>query len=456
MNRLMGPIYRSRITLLEQSSQGGFMWCYQNLNQQFNEGTLDFIGANVIPGSAPGMARLSSAGSFQNAWAQLLTGLIYSLSSDDTVRLNRTVLAAQVHAQQVVTDYVAIFGSVNDAARAAARAALPSANIQNSFDYITAYVMGYLWSGASRTKAAPLTPRQMSNSSGLLSLLPGAPLSARPLVATTAQTFALQQRAQLITAQQEQGHWILTQMLANLTTPTEANGGMQTVNPNTGAVSEAFQPAYSAAASISAIENDLSNDTRVLRISMPMAPNAAGSQVRFAAAQGEAAETRITIEYRGYCLVPVGPQPWQQASNRGWYSSDPVVQAVNNGSRDVTGFHFVSPSPFRLTNIDNGGNVGFISAVLISNSPTVTVHYDNTDPAAVKRTLPDNQTGTLELFGSLTFGNAVSGGYCADCRASGSSAGADVVFSPSKELQTVPQLQRSAYVIGAVISNPVG
>lgn len=90
---------------------------------------------------------------------------------------------------------------------------------------------------------------------------------------------------------------------------------------------------------------------------------------------------------------------------------------------------------------------------MISNYPTITVRYKNADLEALKRALPEAQAGSVELFGSLKLGNRVAGGYCADCKA-GSSNDVEVIFSQSKELQTVPQMQKTAYVIGGVVANP--
>ena len=365
INRLIAPVYRTKITLLEQPAQGDFMWYYQNLNQQFNEGTLDFIGANVVPGALPGMARLSSAGSFQNAWVQVLTGTVFALSNADVEQTNQYLSAAEVQSQEVVTDYQAIWGNIDDAAMAAARAALPQTSIENKFDYITAYVMGYVWSGASQAKAPALTAQQMSHAANLASLLPKAPASARRLIVATSRTFALQGQAAVIQAEQQQGRWMLSQMIANVTGPAAANGGMQTVNPNTGAVSEAYQPGYSVRRSLSSIQNDLANERRVLRVGIPVSQNASGPLVKFStdnnmrAIAGAGKESVITIEYRGYSLVPVGPAAWQQVSNRGWYYADPVAQAAKNGSRDVTGFRFVSEPAFNLKTSQRGRKSGF-------------------------------------------------------------------------------------------------
>ena len=103
------------------------------------------------------MARLSSAGSFQNAWVQVLTGTVFALSNADVEQTNKYLSAAEVQSQEIVTDYQAIWGNIDDDAMATARAALPLASIENKLDYITAYTMGT--SGAARRK--PRLPRSL-------------------------------------------------------------------------------------------------------------------------------------------------------------------------------------------------------------------------------------------------------------------------------------------------------
>src|SRR5437870_3013874 len=81
-------IFTGTLVPIQYPAQGDFEWYFQNASQVFNQGTFDYISANVAPGSASGSAQLSPSGGFPNAYVQLLNKISYALSKGDLNAVN--------------------------------------------------------------------------------------------------------------------------------------------------------------------------------------------------------------------------------------------------------------------------------------------------------------------------------------------------------------------------------
>jgi hypothetical protein len=228
------------------------------------------------------------------------------------------------------------------------------------------------------------------------------------------------------------GNAVLSQLKQATYQPSAANGGMLTVDPNTGAVSAGFQVGYGINTPLATISNGLQSGQPTVT-------------VQVAAGNG----TTATISYPGCQLVAVQPAAWQQATNTGWYDTDPITQAYSNGQQDVTGYRFVSPPSYNLGQLSSGGNFGRLVSLLISNAPVVTFAADTSaaDPSAADTSAafadgvsPDAVVGFYESLSLLNLGR--------------SSAQELLALPDSAAAQTqptVPQLQQSAYVVGACL-----
>jgi hypothetical protein len=308
------------------------------------------------------------------------------------------------------------------------------------------------------------------------------PSSGTAVVADTSLYLSILKPANAILASQQQGAWILAQLVANTTQPSAANGGMQTVDPVTGVVSpNANQVAYAINTSMASIQNDLKNTGRVISLSMTTSSSSdhtlsvsvqgeasisVGSLLEFSAnasgsydmnkTSGTSQTSSVEISYTGYSLVPIAPLAWQQATNVGWYYDDPIAQAIANGASDTTGYKFVAStgSQYNMSSFADGGNFGGLDYLLVSNMPTVTITYTNADYSTFVENWSTQVSGSLTLFGIIPLGSFSAG-------ASGSTVtkGADnstftVTFGPSPEVLSVPQMQQTAFVIGGGIQNP--
>jgi hypothetical protein len=481
----VASFFNATIYPIQYPSQGDFNWFYQNNSQIFNQATLDYISANVSQGSSsPNAVQLSSSSGFPNDYSQVLTAIAYVLSSADTQTVNAAKLAAAVQEQAIVSDYVASFGAITPAMISTAQTAVGSFAVTNSVDYVVAYVLGYLWSGAQTNKTPPLSYVQMANARNLSSLLPQQPASGSTVITDVSLYLTKMQAANAILALQQNGSYLLRQIINNTQNPSLTNGGIQTVNANTGVVSTNPTLAYQISPSISAISNDLQNTGRTIIVKMTTS-SASGNQLdvsvngsagfsvgsflqftvggstsyNMSQAAGTSSSASVTITYAGYSMVPTAPLAYNAATNNGWYSAgdpgSPINQAIQNKGQDVSGFQFVGlPSTFNLGPVSAGGNFGLLNNVLIANYPTISITYTNADFNSFKQSFQQNVSGNLSLFGFISLGSFSESTYKMSYSQGSSNSTFTVTFTGSPAVSSVPVLQQQAFVIAGAVTNP--
>jgi hypothetical protein len=169
---------------------------------------------------------------------------------------------------------------------------------------------------------------------------------------------------------------------------------------------------------------------------------------------GSSTNCSVSITYAGYSMVPAQPTAWKQATNIGFYFADPINQAVANTGRDVTGFKFLNNPPYNLNALANGGNFGLLTNLLISNYPTIEITYSNANYSKFMESWNQKASGNLTLFGFIELGSFSQGAYSSSVTQGSDNSSFKVTFSASPEVTGVPQNQKTAYVIGAAVTNP--
>ncbi|GEL98152.1 hypothetical protein [Cellulomonas terrae] len=459
--------FKSTLYPVQYPAQGDFAWNWQNANQVFNDRTYGYANVLVQPGDIDGTVQLSPAGGFANAYVGLLNDLVFQLSSTDQAKLTAAQSNATVQAGTIVSDYQTIYGPITDAQRAAVGAPTKQ-------DYVIGYVLGSQWSGSAK----PLTYTQMASARNLKVLLPLAPASADQIITDVAVYLNLMQPVNGLQDQLLNGAWTLAQLKANTTGPTATNGGMQTFDPNSGATL-GWNVGWSVGSSVASINNDLANTGRTIEIDLTTTSSSdntlgvnvdgqvgfsVGSWLEFSTeasasydmsrTSGTSTECSVSIVYAGYSMVPLAPTPWQQATNVGFYATDPVAQAVANSGQDVTGFQFLSDPPYRLGSVADGGNFGVLTNLLIANFPTITITYEHADYATFAQSWDEKVSGNLTLFGFIKLGSFSQGAYGSTVTSSTDNSSFTITFSASPEVTSVPQNLKTAYVVGAAVANP--
>lgn len=461
-------IFKSTLYPVQYPAQGDFPWNWQNGNQVFNDSTYQYIDALVAPGQVPGTVALSQAGGFTNAYVTLLNSMTYTLSTADQARLDQAQSNASVQAGTIVADYQTTYGQITPAQ-------LQTAGAPSKQDYVIGYVLGSVWSGA----AAPLSYSTMASARNLKALLPKAPMGADQVITDVTVYLNLMQPVNGLSDQLQNGAWTLAQLKANATAPSAANGGMQTFVANTGAVLPGFNAGWSVNSPISSINNDLQNTSREISISMSTSQSSGeslevsvegqtgfsvGSWLTFGVeasasydmskASGTSTDCSAEITYSGYSMVAASPAAWQQATNSGFYLPDPIAQANANEGKDVTGFSFLNPPAYSLASVADGGGFGLLTNLLIANYPTVKITYEHADFSTFSQSWSEQVSGNLTLFGFIKLGSFSQGAYGSKVEAGSDNSSFTVTFSPSAAITSVPQNQKTAYVIAAGVTNP--
>ncbi|MCK5055096.1 MAG: hypothetical protein KAT34_00455, partial [Candidatus Aminicenantes bacterium] len=458
---------------IEYPSQGDFFWNYLNANQVFNESTFNYISARVYPSkNIPGTAKLSSPGGFPNAYSEVLNNMEYVLSSGNQQKLQDKQTEATVQAQAIISDYQTTFGTITEDD-------MKSAGVKTKQDFVISYILGSQWSG--RGDNEPLTYTEMADARNLKKLLPKMPASGDQVVTDVSIYLSKMSSVNALSDKIQNGVWIIAQLKNNSQDPTKNNGGIKTFNPVDGSVSEGFQVGYKINSAISTITNDLKNTGRIISLGMKthqasgnqisvsidgQAGFSIGSWLRFSTsasmtydmsrAQGTSTDCSVTIKWEGYSIVPVATEAWQQATNRGWYYGDPIAQAIKNQGKDVDGFKFLSTPPYNMAEFENGGNFGMLDNLLIANYPTIEITYTNANFSSFKQAWSEKVSGNLTLFGFIKLGSFSQGAYGSSYSEGADNSTFTVKFSASPEVTSVPQNQKTAYVIGGTVVNPEG
>lgn len=449
INRQVEPLYGIRVTLIRSDSQGDFHWFYENIDGVFNQGTFNFVSARVSPGDVPGTAQISPAGGFPNACIQVVTAIYYALSREDEARLQKAVSDAAVQATVVIQTYQGIFGQITAAQMSEGQAALGANAVSNKQDYVIGFVMGYLWSGRRQQNQPVLVYTEMAKAPDLSQLLPYTPQQGSPVLVASQKYLNLLGPANALEDQVFLGGWTIAQLRNNTARPDDVNGGMKTVDPNTGGISNGYQVGYGIGVSIAQIQGDLNDTSRVIHAEIPVSGESPlrltledGSEHELLSFVGMAGQAMITIDYPGFTLVPTGPKTWLESTNTGWFDGLPIAEANRSTGPSISGFRFTVPPAYNLGLLAEGGDFGLITHLLISDDPIVTIHGEMSLDRREKG-LQQEAFGRLGLFGrpySVSYSRARGGGFT-------------LLLTPARTAALSP-LEQTAYVIGGAFDFP--
>ncbi len=466
-------IFDSVLYPVQYPSQGDYMWYFQNSNQDFNEGTFNYINANVSPGEIDDSISLSAANGFPNNYDQVLNSIIYSLSAANQAELDDYQKKAETQLNTVITDYQGTYGTITDEQ-------MEEANVNTKIDYVISYIFGSIWSGKEAAEEAPITYSEMAAARNLKDLLPARPASSDTVVNDVSIYLNMMAPVNGFQDKVQNGDWVIRSLKTNTQSPNASNGGMKVFNPSTGAVSDQNNLGYGISVSLASIENDLANKSRTIEVSMSSSSSSSsevsvsvegeagisiGSFLSFGASaggtydmtqvEGTSQETTVKMLWEGYSMVPMAPTAWNQSTNIGWYYNEPIRQAVLNEGQDVDGYKFIGDQPpFDMSSVEDGGNFGMLTNLLISNFPTIEITYTNADYSSFIEEWSEEVTGNVSLFGFISLGSFSEGAYGSTVVEGENNSTFTVTFSQSPAVVSVPSAQQTAFVIGGAVENP--
>jgi hypothetical protein len=468
-------------TLLPIQYHGDFNWYWTDAIN-FNSLTYNYVSGAVSPSpSAAGTYQVGGAGTFNNLYQQLISGIAWQLSAADNATLQQAMTQSQTQATSMVQAYVSAFGAPTAAQMTAAQQINPM--IATPLDYIMLYQAGYLWAGKP---TPPLSLYAMQNAPNLHTLLQYAPPSAQAVLQAMPPYLSALGASTRIMDQQSLGSYTLQQIKNNLT-PSATNGGIQQFNPpstsyftgyfsnltpseilqDLGNTSQSVTMSFSASASSSSSYNISFSGSAGINWGGDLLDISAGTSFRgdVARQQGAGSTMNITMVYPGVTIVPLFPTPWQQTSGgtTGWWYEPIIFQAWKNfqaGSSAPSGFTFQNGVPGGIQLGQNGA--GYLSAVVVSGYPTITVEFTNGNYSQFSSWLSTHTSVSVSLFGFIPLGSTSVDTYTASASQSSSGSGFTLTLTPPASgssgqtipvaNQTVPVLAAQVFWLGATAS----
>jgi len=154
----------------------------------------------------------------------------------------------------------------------------------------------------------------------------------------------------------------------------------------------------------------------------------------------------------------ISTQPLALATDnvKGWYAGDVIDEIVSKTDNDkVTGYKLLS-TEYTPADFGQGKKFARLKTWVLSQQPTVAMTFKGGNTQQVASNFQENASVSLKLFGLFDIGGA-SESYSVKNVDSHSVAGeVTVTLGPSKPTGTVPADQLTAYVLGGVIDYPTG
>ncbi|HEX9984958.1 MAG TPA: hypothetical protein VGF69_16975 [Thermoanaerobaculia bacterium] len=483
LNTDVGPILNATLVAIEPSGQGDFPYNYQNSNLAFNAQTYQFISGQVAPGDGGDAALTNSA--FPATMLALFNQIQFQPSAADQVKISNARQAAAQAATNMVQTYTGQYGPITSTAMQGSAQTgwvFPSGNL---FDYIVTVIAGGAWAGFSKPPGLSLS--EMQNAENLQALLTDAPPDAGPVLSTISDYLNAMAPAVALLDQQNDTTFHLNQVTRALANPQAGTSGMNTFDP-TGVNGTTVVPAYAVNKSTQLIKGDLANTGRVIQVSARVTNESdsqstvsingsaaislsaedglvgfdgnANFQVNMESAQGSGSEVDVTIQYIGWSDVPVAPLAQTivggsaGGSIMGWYAPLLLKQAYVNwkaGANASSGPVFISAPLFDLDRYPNG-DVNYLSTILITNYPTIVLHYTQGDYATFQQSVATQTSGSVSILG-IPVASVNINTYSFKHQMNSSNSDFTVTLTPTPPTNVPPALL-TAHVIGGVVTSP--
>ncbi|HEV7486272.1 MAG TPA: hypothetical protein VGQ65_11365 [Thermoanaerobaculia bacterium] len=482
LNNDVGPILNATVTAIAPDGQGDFAYNYENSNLDFNAQTFQFISGQVTPDTGEAVLTVSE---FPGTMLALFNQIQFQPSAADALKISNARQAAAQAALNMVQTYTGQYGPVTVAqmqASAAAGWVFPSGDL---FDYIVQVIVGGQWAGIAKPPGLSLT--EMQNAENLQALLPAAPADAGPVLSAVSDYLDALAPAIALLDQQNDTTFHINQVKVALANPQAGTTGMTTFDPN-GVNPATVVPAYSINKPTQKISNDLGNTGRIITVTASVSNESDGQssvsingsagislsaedglvgfsgetnfQVNMESAQGSGSEVDVTIQYIGWSDVPV--QPLTQTITggvnggtiMGWYAPLLLKQAYTNfqaGANAASGPVFISSPQFDLDRYPNG-DVNYLSTILISNYPTIVLHYTQGDYATFQKSVATQTSGSVSILG-IPVASVNVNTYSFTHEMNSSNSDFTVTLTPTPPTNVPPALV-TAHVIGGVVASP--
>jgi hypothetical protein len=410
-------------------------------NNYWNEYTLNLVDQLA---ALQGNGLMSLTGQrLSTLYSQILQAVVFKFSSADNETIETASQKYGAQQSAVISTFENDFGTVT---ATEASSALPPTKI----GYITGYVAKNFNGSA---KNIPFTASDFRNAWQTWQNI------AADFINLSTQ--GMQANAELQAA------------LANATGPVATNGGLQTS-------ASSFDVAYNGFPATTVIVGDLQNSNNAVSIACSLSnfnstesnlsieggasftipldfmSISFGGSASYSLYQysGSASQIDMSLEYPGITIIRTDPLALSADQTTGWYDTNILSQVVAKTGKDVTGFQ-LQGSQFNVASLfGQGKQFARVKTFVISQQPTISLIFQNADVQTVKSNFKEGASLSLKLFGLFGIGSA-SESYQVQKVSDANSAGeVTVTLGPSVPSGSVPDNQKTAYVLGGVVAYP--
>jgi len=161
------------------------------------------------------------------------------------------------------------------------------------------------------------------------------------------------------------------------------------------------------------------------------------------------AQLSLTVIYDGVTVVPANPTVLSADNKRGWYAGDILEEAAAKSGKDVTGYQLIDSEFNPKTIFGANGKLRRMRTLIISQQPTVKLHFSKFDCSQLKKTF-DEKTDVEFNIMDLVVGHHENGYSVSECDYKEDSQTLDVTLTPQKLGSSGTAESQTAFVLGGV------
>jgi hypothetical protein len=156
-------------------------------------------------------------------------------------------------------------------------------------------------------------------------------------------------------------------------------------------------------------------------------------------------QTTVAFSFPGVNLVSFGPVPFEQtAPNPSWYWIEPILEAIKNDGRDVSGFTFKAPPDIDFS---RAGPFGHLKAVAICEYPTITITVTAANWQKIAETFQRTTSSRVDFLG-INLTDSAGQGYSNAVQIDAAGSGVTITLSPPQPTVSDTDMAARVWVLG--------
>lgn len=434
----------SKLDNFQVGSLGNFPYLWKNANGRFSKKTYSWIRSSLKENECP----VQLDGLFTNLYISAYNNLTYSLSTNDSEKLDKAMLNAKCQQVALIEEWENIYGKF-------------ASTVQSPIDEIVTTVCTK-WSNKNPTLD------ELENTDDLKRILNTRPASSESILPLFSNWLGTMSERSLYD-KRTTGNGYIKKVLEAVKYASEKNGGLY-LDDNK------YYPSYTITPSVVNIQNALNSDQSKVELAINIRHsnlnefdvnvngqthytlkllsflkiNINGDANYFQEKISDNSEYMdISMTFSGVNLVNFGPEAFDIASNMNWYWKDPLNDALKNGDRDLTGYKF-SPRP--QIDFSYTGPFAFLTGVAISNYPSIKIVIKTNNYNSIAKEINQSANFGLSFIGIPLGVSSDESSYYKTATTNAIDKTVTITFAPPKNVITGGE--NLAWVLGVQTEYP--